>query len=363
MSIREKTIQKLKAKLQANGFDDRQLLENFQLKVKGKKYHFDLVILSNDNRKIIIFKIKNFDQRNQNIEKKLTQLYNNLVDGKQFTSIQLFTVDNNLTINLFNPNNIKNQKKDIILPKHNKWDNAYAPETKVFHFKGTRDISLLALTSYLVTTTQNYFKFLNLNKLLELYILDDIKDNQVYLSKSTKYNYYYESITNDFEYARSSVIIGNKSDNAELFWKDFIKLSNPMFLIEREGRLSPIFDFKSSDLKIKKIEVNSPPLIDIEGIVNAGINLYYAQEIRDEGHRIHNLEAENLKLKNEMLRIMNDKIQNGEISKQEVLGRMNELSDSPLIEYVGNAKQAISIQQQKNNERYGIYQESIDIRV
>lgn len=359
-------IKKVKDKLQTNGFDDRQMLENFQLNVKGRNLHFDLVVLSSDNRKIIVFEIKKFTRINSS---QLAQLYDYLLESEQFTSIQLFTIDDSYNVNLFLSNELENRKSNITIPRRKDWDNTFIPETKIFHFKGTRDVSLLALTSYLVATTQNYFKFLNLNKLLELYILGDIKDSQVYLSKSTKYNYYYESITDDFEYARSSVILGNKS-HAELFWTDFIKLSNPMFLIERNGRLTPIFDFKSSDLKIKRIEVNSPPLIDVEGIANAGISLWYAQDRRAEEHEIHTLRVrqlelqnENLELQNETLRIMKDRMRNGEISRQEVLDRTNELSNSPLIGYVNNAKQAISLHQNKTNERYDIYLESIDIRV
>lgn len=364
MDIRNEmvVINYLKTELYEKGFDDRQILENFQLKIKERNLYFDLVVLSSDNRKIMIFEIKNFTEVDRAKYPHLTQLFNNILESGLFDQVSLFIVNQDFNINLFMSNAAEHEKRKVVIPNQKSWDNAYMPETKVFHFKGTRDVSLLALTSYLVTTTQNYFKFLNLNKLLELYILGDIEDSRVYLSKSTKYNYYYESINNDFEYARSSVIMGNKSD-AELFWKNFIKLSNPMLLIEKHGKLTPIFDFKSSDLKIKRIEVNSPPLIDVEGIVNAGINLYYAQEKRNEERTIHNLQVEQMELQNEMLRIMNDKIKHGEISQEEVIAQAHNLFSTPLVGYIREAQREISLQQQKNNNKYGIYQESIDIRV
>ena len=175
-------VERLKNELHSKGYKDRQILLEFDSKLKGHHFVFDLVVLSRDNRKIMIFEIgNNFNRFHQQCK----QYYDVLIKSKNFDSIDFFMVNEDLEIKRFvsneriYPNSLFGHYPPYrsTIPYSSEWDDKTLPETRILSFEGSKDISLLALTSYLVTCTQNYFKFLNLDKLLELYILGEIDDS------------------------------------------------------------------------------------------------------------------------------------------------------------------------------------------
>lgn len=254
-------IQILVSMLIDGGFPRDFIFRDLKFTANKKVYSLDLFVLSSDEKKAMIFEVSS--RFRPETEASRMHSYLSAVRKRHPGGVELF-------LYLFPGNTLFRFHDGIfeqsLLPRYEDWDEKirFFPQQEV-SLHGAKDISSAQLTEFLFKTTENYQKLLTIKLLEDYFVRENGQDENVFLYKRIKNPFYFE--TNFFlEYQEDQLVFLCRKNDPDEFWRLFRKTKTPHVLIFKENQYWPLVDIKSQDIKIRKIVVDSPPLISFQGL-------------------------------------------------------------------------------------------------
>ena len=150
-------------------------------------------------------------------------------------------------------------------------------------FKGHDKLSSSAISHYLQQTDINYAKLMIVQKICTL-IKDGVEpDSFVVASKSAELFATKDSTYDDFE---NFEVLARKEESAQKFWNIINRYHRPVVFYKKDNQHIPIFDYQDENrLIIRKLGVNSPVEVNLEGVGSSMVDLYYGAE-REQRNRV-----------------------------------------------------------------------------
>lgn len=150
-------------------------------------------------------------------------------------------------------------------------------------FQGYDGLTSSAISHYLQQTDINYAKLMIIQKICTLIKEGVAPDAFVVASKSADLFATKDNTYDDFE---NFEVLARKEESAQKFWNIINRYHRPVVFYKRNNQHISIFDYQDENrLIIRKIGVNSPVEVNLEGIGSSMIDLYYAAE-REQRNRI-----------------------------------------------------------------------------
>ncbi len=150
-------------------------------------------------------------------------------------------------------------------------------------FRGNDNLPPWAITHFLQRTAINHLKLTTIQRVCYLIGRGWDDSNFVVAAQSAvifpKQGIRYEDFTEFVEFAR-------KGESPENFWKIILHHHRPIVFYDEGDSKLLLYDFLSPEaLTIKKLVVESAPLVDLRGLAGSFVDLFYASS-REERARL-----------------------------------------------------------------------------
>lgn len=279
----------LLSKLHELGYPESCIFLEFHIQNRKVSLFADLAVISSREKNGFLFEICNAKSRP--FPYQYHQMLNQ-VNSRNYTQFEFLLIHENRIYILRDHNWL-----DFEIPQFIDWDLEYSsPNRKSIILVGQRSIPSIQLLDYLNKTINNYNKISTIILLTALFESNTITNSNVLLFRGkSKPISFEDQILTDYSQHESISYIGDK-ENPDVFWRNFHREHHPIVLIKQEDKLRPVVDVKTQDIKVRRIDVESPPFIDLEGLAKAVDVLFYASERRAE-------EREATQLRNQKTRI------------------------------------------------------------
>lgn len=209
-----------------------------------------------------------------------------------------------------------------------------------------------SIIKYIEDTCNNYNKVLLIIRICEHAQMGG-SDSELWVAKKSMAPFMNKSIGKSFTFKEDNYVnLATKTENPKLFWHIVINYSRPMVFLRKNNDFIPLVDFIDDEaIKVISFSYNSPPMFDIEGVVNTLVDIGYAgkrNSREEEEHIARQLgeSAENYRRIAFASQVIND-----------------EKTPEGIRKYANNALADIMLKQEVLNKKLGIRVEKINKRV